>query len=221
MEIIVLLGAPGSGKGTAAAHLGTESNLRHVSTGALCREALAQGTAWGEAIRPYMDRGELVPDALVLERVGEVLEGLPTGERVLFDGFPRTPGQAQVFEDLLGDSGWRLRHVILLDVAPATLEERLGARMGCEGCGTIYNLHTRAPRVAGICDACGAALSQRGDDQLATIRRRIQVYEDRTAPLVRYYQERGLLRRIDAGKPADEVARQIRDIVDRDGQAND
>lgn len=216
MEIIVLLGAPGSGKGTAAKGLQEAEGVTHISTGTLFREAMAAHTEMGEAIRPYMDRGELVPDDWVVVLVEDLIKKSPAGQRVLFDGFPRTLGQAQALEKLVVGAGSALSQVLLLEVEQDALVDRLGARIGCTSCGTIYNLLTRPPKKEGTCDACGSRLSQRNDDHLATIRRRLRIYEERTAPLVAFYEKRGLLRRIDAGKSPDDVIGQICNILRRD-----
>lgn len=204
--IVVLLGAPGVGKGTQAVRLAAELGAAHVSTGDLLRAARRDGTPLGRKAQAYMDAGELVPDSLVLELVREHLAGVPQGQPVVFDGFPRTIAQARGLREVLADLGRAVDRVVLFEAPENTLVERLSGRRSCPVCGAVYNVHFGPPRVEGKCDRCGAALVHRSDDEPETVRRRLAVYEEQTAPLVSFYRNAGApLDRIRADRPVDEV----------------
>ena len=209
MNALILLGPPGSGKGTAAHMLGDRAGLHHVSTGDLFRDAIREGKAIGEAIRPYMEAGGLVPDDLVMAVLKDRVAQEEAGAKVLFDGFPRTVPQAESLARVLDDAGAQLTHVFLLEVDREELVRRMCGRLICSGCGSIFNLHTQPPETAGVCDRCGKRLEQRGDDTEETIRHRQDVYEESTLPLVAYYEGQGLLRRIDAARPQEAVVESL------------
>ena len=187
---IILFGPPGAGKGTQGERLAGHFGMLRLSTGDLLRDAVQKGTPLGLEARRYMDAGELVPDAVILGLVREVMAGQREGAGVIFDGFPRTVAQADALSTLLAEIGLRLDAVLLLDVADDAIVHRLSGRLFCPSCRAVYNLYSEPPAVPGICDRCGAALSQRDDDREDTVRRRLAVYREQTAPVVAWYRER-------------------------------
>lgn len=198
MNVVILLGAPGSGKGTLAAELARVPGIRHLSSGDLLRGAVKAGTPAGLKAKAYMDAGNLVPDALITEMVDEVLSADADANVLLLDGFPRTLPQADLLGDLLARKGVRLRGALLLEVPDDVLVARIAGRRVCPACGATYNVATLPPRREGLCDACGAALATRKDDDPATVRHRLDVYARETFPLIDYYRQRGLLHAVDA-----------------------
>jgi adenylate kinase len=200
---IVLLGPPGSGKGTHGKRLAEKLGLPLISTGDILREAIAQETRLGLAAQADVKAGRLVADETVLGLI-ETRIGLGDAQKgFLLDGFPRTIAQAEGLKRLLGAR--KIDRVLNLVVPAETVVSRLQDRWLCGNCGAIYNLKTAPPKAAGVCDRCGSALKQRGDDQPATVRTRLEVYEKETAPLVAYYQREGALQNIDASSLADKV----------------
>lgn len=208
MEAIVFLGPPGSGKGTAAEGLVERTPYKHVSTGELFRAAVEEGGELGEAIRPLMTGGGLVPDDLVMRLVSDVVRR-ESGGRLLFDGFPRSLAQAEAFQRLVDEGGHRIDAVIWFAIEEADVVARLQCRRICGACGTVYNLASKAPAVDGVCDACGGALAQRPDDEADTVRERMRVYEERTAPLIAFYRTKGVLITVDANRPPAAVLRDV------------
>jgi adenylate kinase len=201
---LVLMGAPGAGKGTQATRLAERLGLCQLSTGDLLRDAAKAGTGLGRAAAEVMRRGALVDDATILALVKDELGRPRCARGAVFDGFPRTLAQAEDLERLLTDLGERLRRVILIRVDEEEIVRRLSSRRICESCGRI---HAEAPAGAAgepRCEVCGGPLVQREDDRPETIRRRLEVYRDQTAPLLEWYRARGLLREVDGGG---EVAR--------------
>jgi len=194
MEIVILLGAPGSGKGTIASRLaGEDPSVRHVSSGDLLRGAIAAGTPAGVEAKAYMDKGQLVPDALVVAMIGDVIAAEKTAETMLLDGFPRNVAQAEALER----SGAKVRSAVLVDVPDEIIADRIAGRRTCPKCKAGYHVKALPPKVEGICDKCGAALTVRKDDNPETVKDRLVVYHRETEPLVAYYEAKGLLRRID------------------------
>ncbi len=190
---LVLLGAPGSGKGTMATDLVREFAIPHISTGDIFRQNIKAGTPLGLEANSYIQQGALVPDAVTIAMVADRLAQADCQAGFLLDGFPRTVAQAEALDRILDQQQMPLQAVIDLQVSDESVLERLGGRMVCPGCGKTYNLSSLAPRVAGICDACGTALIQREDDKPETIRKRLANYYAQTLPVSRYYQEKGLL----------------------------
>ena len=209
MEIIILLGAPGAGKGTAAARLVERLAARHVSSGDLLRDAVKRGTPAGREADGYMRRGELVPDALIGRIISDLLAAGGTDARYLLDGFPRTAAQADMLDAVVAAQGGRIRAAVLLEVPEDVLVERLAGRRVCPQCAAGYHVRTLPPRTAGVCDACRAALVQRPDDAPETVRNRLAVYQRQTAPLVAWYESRGALVRVDGVGSADAVCARI------------
>ena len=194
MEIVILLGAPGSGKGTIASRLaGEDPAVRHVSSGDLLRGAIAAGTPAGVEAKAYMDKGQLVPDALVVAMIGDVIAAEKTAKTMLLDGFPRNVAQAEALER----SGAKVRSAVLVDVPDEIIADRIAGRRTCPKCKAGYHVKALPPKVEGVCDVCGERLVVRKDDNPETVRDRLVVYHRETEPLVAYYEAKGLLRRID------------------------
>jgi len=207
---VALLGPPGSGKGTQSEVLRDRLGVPHISSGDLLRDAVARGTELGRAAKGFMDRGELVPDDLVLGMIRERLQAGDCNEGWLLDGFPRTLAQAEALDRLLENEGrGGLQHVVSLRVPLEDVVVRLGGRRTCGGCGRLYHVKFQPPKADGTCDACGAALVTRRDDEEATIRARLGVYERQTAPLLAYYSKRGLLREVDGTAAPSNVSGEI------------
>ncbi len=215
----MLLGPPGAGKGTQAAYLAERYGVRHISTGDILREAKAAGTPLGLLAKGYMDRGELVPDEVVIGLVKERLAQPDIRERgFLLDGFPRTVAQAEALDRLLEELGMPLEAVLNLRVDPELLARRLTLRRSCPACGAVYHLENRPPKVEGVCDICGGALVQRPDDAEETVRNRLAVYSRQTEPLIAYYTGRGLLVEIDGEQPIEAVRQAIVEVLEPAGR---
>jgi adenylate kinase len=211
---IILLGPPGAGKGTQARRLSERYGLPIIATGDIFREHIAQATPLGLQAKEFYDRGEYVPDELTTRMVFERLDRPDVREGFILDGYPRTVPQAQSLERALGQKGTPLSAVLNFKISDAVAVKRLMARLVCPNCKRTYNTEFKPPRVEGICDVCGHELTNRADDDEATILRRLEVYVRETKPLVLYFWERGLLRDIDAEAPEEVVAdRTIEAIV--------
>jgi adenylate kinase len=200
---LVLLGPPGSGKGTHGKRLAESLRAPLISTGEILRQAIAEGTRLGLAAQEDVKSGRLVADATVLGIIETRLAQKDASAGFILDGFPRTTAQADGLAALLGER--KIDRVVNLVVPAETVVNRLKDRWLCGSCGAIYNLSTAPPRVEGICDVCGGALKQRADDRPETVRARLEVYERETAPLVQYYERLGVLRNVDAAGPAEKV----------------
>jgi len=211
---IILLGPPGAGKGTQAARLQASRGMIQLSTGDMLREAVAAGTPVGLKAKAVMERGELVSDAIVSALIGERLDA-SADKCAIFDGFPRTGHQAEALEILLGERGRRLDYVIELAVDEEALVERITGRFSCARCGTGYHDTFRPTQVPGVCDVCGSTeFVRRKDDNEQTVRRRMEEYRAKTAPILPYYEARGLVRHVDGLASVDQVAAQIAAILD-------
>ncbi len=207
---IVLLGPPGSGKGTQAKKLEKELGYKQISTGDLLREAVREGSPIGKMAEKYMKEGALVPDEVIVKLVEEAL--LQT-QKFTLDGFPRNTNQAKMLEGLLESKGAVLQHVILLVVADDEIVKRLLARRVCPVCGRVYNLITSPPKNDTICDDCGVELVKRQDDNEVTIRNRLKVYREETAPLINYYRSKGILKEVDASRQPEAIFSDIVEII--------
>jgi adenylate kinase len=208
---IVLLGPPGAGKGTQAGRLAEHFAVPHVATGDIFRTHVRRGTPLGREARRHMDAGELVPDEIVVGMVASTLDDLDDG--FVLDGFPRTVAQAGALDTELESRGLRLDAVLAFDVDTDTVVRRLAARRTCPACQRAYNLVSTPPRDDLVCDEDGTGLVQREDDREETVRRRLEVYREQTAPVRAHYQERGLVRPIDADGTADQVFRRALDAL--------
>jgi adenylate kinase len=205
---IVLLGAPGSGKGTQAKKLMERYGIPQVSTGDLLRAAVRAGTGLGKQAKVAMDAGRLVADDIVIGMIRERLQDADTDKGFIMDGFPRSGAQARELDAVLSSLGQPLDKALLIDVKFDALMKRLTGRRTCKDCGQMYNIYYSAPKKAGICDRCGGELLQRADDNEETISNRLKVYQDQTEPLIEYYQKQGKLTAVDGeGEMGDVYAR--------------
>ncbi len=204
MNAVILLGPPGAGKGTVAGVL-VDHGCEHVSTGQLLRDEIAKGTALGLEAKELIDRGQFVSDDTVIGMVRELFASTESDTTFLFDGFPRTLVQAEELDKMLQALGGRVLQVVLLDCPDEVIVERLSGRRTCKKCGTVYHLAYNAPLREDHCDADGCALIQRVDDQVGTIRQRLDIYVNQTEPLIHYYEAKGLIERVDATQSIEHV----------------
>lgn len=212
--VVVLLGPPGVGKGTQAVRLVDELAAAHVSTGDLLRAARREGTELGTLAQGFMDRGELVPDDLILDLVKEHLAGFDASTDVMFDGFPRTTDQATGLDRVLEASGRRVDAVVLFEAPDDVLVKRLSGRRSCPECGAVYNAYFSPPATEGVCDRCEGTLVHRADDEPETVQRRLQVYLDQTAPLIAFYEDHAAaMTRISADRDVEEIYGEFRSAV--------
>lgn len=211
--VVILLGAPGAGKGTQAARLARARGLPHISTGDLLRDHVKRGTELGKKAKGFMDRGEYVPDDLVLDMLAERVGQPDCRDGYVLDGFPRTDVQARALERRLGPSDQVL--VVDLQVSDESIVARSAGRLSCKGCSRVYHQETAPPKKPGACDACGEALYRRTDDAPEVVRERLRVYREKTAPLVSYYGKRGQLTAIDGEQSPDAVFRRLEGLVPR------
>lgn len=211
---IMLLGAPGAGKGTQAAKVIETYGLAHISTGDILRAAVANKTLLGLAAKGHMDKGDLVPDMVVIGLVKARLQEPDAEKGFVLDGFPRTVVQADALGVVLDELGQTLDAVVSIEVEKAALVERLTARRTCKQCGAIFNVISQPESTSGVCPACGGELLQRDDDTVETVTNRLDVYERSTAPLIAYYRDKSLLRAVDGNRPADAVFSDIRSIME-------
>ena len=197
MNMVILLGAPGSGKGTIAGRLAeTNANLKHVSSGDLLRGAVAKGTPAGVEAKGFMERGQLVPDGLIAQMIKDVIAETQGDVTMLLDGFPRNVAQAEMLEA----TGAPIRSVVLVDVPDEIIQDRIAGRRTCPKCKAGYHVIALPPKVAGVCDKCGAELVVRKDDNPDTVKDRLVVYHRETEPLIAFYEAKGLLRKIDGNQ---------------------
>lgn len=204
---IVLVGPPGSGKGTQAELLVQRLGLRYIGTGDILREAIRAGTAMGQRVKPLMDRGLLVPDSEVNAVVAELFSGENRPEKFVTDGYPRTYSQAVAFDALLAQQGVALTAVVNLSIPDDEVVRRISGRRCCSSreCAVCYNVYYRQSKAAGKCDKCGSALILRDDDQEETVRRRLGEFHKNTNALIDYYRKRNLLREVSATDPVETI----------------
>lgn len=202
---IVLLGGPGAGKGTQAQRLVAEYGVAHISTGDLLRAAIKNGTELGTQAKSYMDKGQLVPDELVVNLVKERLADDDAQKGFILDGFPRNTAQAVVLDSELKDMGLALDAAVLVDVDPDVIVKRLSSRRTCKNCGYT------APAGVDVCPRCGGEMYQRDDDKPETIQRRLDVYQTQTAPLIEYYKGHGLLKTVNGEQAVDDVYKDMKE----------
>ena len=206
---LIMLGPPGSGKGTQAKRLTERFGIPQISTGDILREAVKEGTPLGKEAKRYMDEGKLVPDEVVVGIVRERLKEPDCEKGFILDGFPRTVAQAEALDRILEEMGRKIDHVIDIEVSEDELLKRLTGRRTCKRCGAMYHIIFNPPKRDGICDQCGGELYQRDDDEEETIKARLKVYREQTAPLIDYYEKRGLLRRIEGSGKIEEIEERI------------
>ncbi len=210
---LILLGPPGAGKGTQAERLREDFRLPFISTGEELRANVRAGTELGSQAKRYMDAGELVPDELILAMAAERLDQEDARDGFILDGFPRTLEQARALDQQLARAGRRITAALLVDVPDAEVVRRLSGRRVCVKAGHNYHVENDPPKREGICDQDGSRLIQRDDDKPEVVRRRLAVYHEQTEPLIKYYDERGLLRRIDGTRSPSEVHDHIRAVI--------
>jgi adenylate kinase len=213
---IILLGPPGAGKGTQSKYLEDHFGIKQLSSGDMLRHAVAAGSPVGKIAKPYMEGGKLVPDDVVVGVVFETIDELPAGlPGFVLDGFPRTVQQARELDGLMENHGKHIGAVIVVDVSDDQLLKRIAGRFTCGTCGESYNDFSRLPKSEGVCDRCGStSFKRRSDDNLETVRERLEVYHQQTKPLIDYYRAKGKLRVIDGELPIDEVKHRINEIVE-------
>ncbi len=206
---LVFLGPPGAGKGTQAQRLGERLGVPRIATGDMLRQAVADGTQLGREAESYMERGDLVPDAVVTGIVGQRLAQPDVAAGFILDGYPRTLSQAHSLDAALKQSGVQLDMVVYLAVGAEEVVDRLAGRRVCGGCGATYHVRFDPPSAHGLCDSCASSLVQRPDDREATVRERLSVYQRLTSPLLDHYREQGLLQEVDGEGSLEEVYRRI------------
>lgn len=210
---LIFLGPPGCGKGTQAKMLTDKHLIPQISTGDILREAVKKGTAMGKEAKTYMDAGKLVPDQVVIGIIRDRLTQADCEKGFILDGFPRTVVQAEALDEMLQGMHRRIEHAISFTVDDRELLQRLTGRRTCRTCGTMFHVLFNPPRQQGVCDACSGKLYQRDDDQEATISNRLNVYNQQTAPLIEYYQKKGLLRPIPGIGKIEDVLVKIEAII--------
>ena len=210
---LILLGPPGAGKGTQAAMIVEKYNIPHISTGDIFRENIKNGTKLGKKAKAYMDKGELVPDSLVIEIAEDRLRKEDCKEGFLLDGFPRTVEQAVALDAFLADEGKKVDHVLDIDVDKPELLKRITGRRVCHACGATFHVTGMPPKVEGVCDKCGGELIQRADDTVETAENRIEVYNSQTKPLLDYYDRAGNIAHLDGAIGKDNLFVKITEIL--------
>ncbi len=213
--ILILLGAPGAGKGTQAKRLEESDGFLTLSTGDMLRQAVSQGTEIGRKAKAIMDAGELVSDDIIMAMIGERIDALESGRGVILDGVPRTTGQAEMLDALLVERERQVDRVVEIAIDDDLLVERITGRFTCAQCGAGYHDTFKQPLVEGLCDQCGSTeFTRRSDDTAETVKARLKAYHAETAPLVAYYQPRDIVRSVDGAAGMDEVMGQIRAVAE-------
>ena len=210
---IVMLGAPGAGKGTQAKMISEKYNVPHISTGDIFRANIKENTPLGQKAKEYMDKGLLVPDELVVDLVVDRLAQDDAKNGYVLDGFPRTIPQAEALTEALDKIGEKLDYAIDVDVPDENIVNRMSGRRACLNCGATYHLISIPPKVEGICDRCGSEIVLREDDKPETVQKRLKVYHEQTQPLIDYYKNQGILKSVDGTQPMDEVFKAIVTIL--------
>ncbi len=213
-KFIVLLGAPGAGKGTQAEGLSATFSIPHVASGDIFREALEEGTEVGLLAKSYIEKGDLVPDKVTIAMVQERVAASDCERGAILDGFPRTIEQAEALENALAEDGKSVCVVLYIKVSTETLMARLGGRWICRNCGAVYHSLFDPPKEAGKCDKCGGELYQRSDDTPGVQRKRIDVYLAQTAPLIEHYRSKGLLMDVEGDKSVEEVQHDMQKAIE-------
>jgi adenylate kinase len=209
---LILLGPPGSGKGTQGETLQTDLELPYYATGDILRAAVRDGTEIGKQAKEYMDRGDFVPDDVMVGVIAERIDQPEAADGFILDGFPRTIAQAEALDAKMGELGRELTAVILIEVSEEEIVRRLSGRRTCPN-GHVFHVEFDPPEKEGVCDVCGEPLQTREDDKPEVVRHRLGQYEEKTKPLIDYYEQRGLLERIDGEQAPDEVGDQIRALL--------
>ena len=202
---IIMLGAPGAGKGTQAKKIAAKYAIPHISTGDIFRANIKNNTELGQKAKTYMDKGELVPDELVVDLIMDRFKEADCANGYVLDGFPRTIPQAEALEAALNAIEQKLDYAIYIDVPDENIINRMSGRRACVGCGASYHVVFNPTKVEGICDACGEKLILRDDDKPETVKNRLSVYHEQTQPLIEYYSGKGVLKEVDGTQPMDDV----------------
>lgn len=210
---IIMLGAPGAGKGTQAKKIAAKYNIPHISTGDIFRANIKNGTELGKKAKTYMDQGLLVPDELVVDLVVDRLNQEDCKDGYVLDGFPRTIPQAEALDGALGKLGQKVDFAIDVDVPDENIIHRMGGRRACVGCGATYHVEYAPTKVEGICDMCGQELILRDDDKPETVKKRLGVYHEQTKPLIDYYTTAGILKTVDGTIDIEDVFQAIVNIL--------
>jgi adenylate kinase len=210
---LVLLGAPGSGKGTQGERLQADFRLPYYATGDILRAEVRDGTELGREAKEYMDRGDLVPDEVIIGMIAERVESPEAADGFILDGFPRTTAQAEALDEEVRRMGKRLTAAILIEVPDEEVVRRLSGRRTCEKDGHVFHVEFDPPKEEGVCDVCGSRLVVRDDDKPEVVRHRLEEYHEKTEPLIAYYEREGILRRVDGEQPPEEVADRIRALL--------
>jgi adenylate kinase len=210
---LVLLGPPGSGKGTQGERLNADLHLPYYATGDILRGAVRDQTALGKSAKEYMERGDLVPDELIVGIIAERIDSEEAREGFILDGFPRTTPQAEALDAKLGELDREVSSVLLISVSDDEVIRRLGGRRTCEAEGHVYHVEFNPPKVEGVCDIDGSPLIVRDDDKPDVIRKRLSTYHEKTEPLVAYYESKGVLERVDGAREPAEVTADLRGIL--------
>lgn len=211
---LLIMGAPGAGKGSQAELIKKHYRLPHISTGDMFREAIASQKPVGLLAKSYMEKGELVPDEVTIELVRGRLQEADARNGFLLDGFPRTKAQAEMLEEILQELGVKIDVVINLLVRDDLLVKRISGRRICRNCGRTYHVETKRPQVDGVCDDCGGELFQRADDNEETVRNRLAVYYRQTEPLLEYYKAKGLLKNINGEGSIDAIFEEVKAFLE-------
>ncbi|MCI8938790.1 MAG: adenylate kinase [Dorea sp.] len=206
---IIMLGAPGAGKGTQAKKIAGKYNIPHISTGDIFRANIKNGTELGKKAKTYMDQGLLVPDELVVDLVVDRVNQEDCANGYVLDGFPRTIPQAEALTKALKELGQKMDYAIDVDVPDANIVNRMSGRRACVGCGATYHMVYAPTKQEGVCDSCGGELILRDDDKPDTVQKRLNVYHEQTQPLIEYYTREGILRKVDGTIDIEEVFGQI------------
>ncbi|HIS46714.1 MAG TPA: adenylate kinase [Candidatus Scybalocola faecigallinarum] len=210
---IIMLGAPGAGKGTQAKKIAEVCNVPHISTGDIFRANIKNGTELGAKAKEYMDKGLLVPDELVCDLVVDRIQQSDCEKGYILDGFPRTIPQAEALTNALNAIGQKMDYAINIEVPDENIIQRMSGRRACVGCGATYHVVYNPTKVEGICDACGEALILRDDDKPETVKNRLDVYHEQTQPLIDYYKNEGILVEVDGTKNMDDVFTDICKVI--------
>ncbi|MBR5338256.1 MAG: adenylate kinase [Lachnospiraceae bacterium] len=210
---IIMLGAPGAGKGTQAKMIADKYGVPHISTGDIFRANIKEGTELGKKAKTYMDQGLLVPDELVVDLVVDRVKNPDCAKGYVLDGFPRTIPQAECLDKALSEMNDSMDYAINIDVPDDNIITRMGGRRACVGCGATYHVVNIPPKKEGICDRCGGELILRDDDKPETVKKRLDVYHEQTQPLIDYYTKKGIIKDVDGTKPMDDVFNAIVKIL--------
>ena len=210
---IIMLGAPGAGKGTQAKKIAAKYGIPHISTGDIFRANIKNGTELGKKAKTYMDQGALVPDELTCDLVVDRIQQEDCKDGYVLDGFPRTIPQAECLTDALNKLGEKMDYAINVDVPDENIVNRMGGRRACVGCGATYHVVYNAPKVENVCDTCGENLVLRDDDKPETVQKRLDVYHAQTQPLIDYYEKAGILKNVDGTVDMEQVFQSIVDIL--------